>query len=378
MPLRRPLFLALLALLALLPLVSPPQASAQRGDQQCFPETGFCISGPILTYWRNNGGLPVFGYPISEQRVETVEGRTLQLQWFERDRLEIQADGTITAGRLGARLLEIQGRPWETLGGEPIAKDPTCRYFHETLRNVCGPFQTYWERNGGLERFGYPISGLMDEVIEGRTYRVQYFERRRMELHPENAEPYNVLLGLLGRDIYTRERLNNCPPAVAPLQELARSFANDLGCPTAGARSGVRIAEMPFENGLMVWVANEDVTGGRIFVIFRADTASAYAWVSFPDTYVEGEPVNTDIMAPPGKFVPLRGFGKLWRDNEWVRGALGFGTAPERTDIGAVQPFLDGRALMIHRSIGNRALVLYPLRNSGAAGAAWDVPASRP
>jgi hypothetical protein len=42
--------------------------------------------------------------------VETVEGRTIAVQWFERDRLEIQLDGTITAGRLGARALELQGR----------------------------------------------------------------------------------------------------------------------------------------------------------------------------------------------------------------------------------------------------------------------------
>ena len=44
-------------------------------------------------------------------------------------------------------------------------------------------------------------------------------------------------------------------------------------------------------------------------------------------------------------------------------------------DVGAVQPFLDGRALVIHRARGDRALVLHPLRNSGAAGPASDEPA---
>ena len=35
---------------------------------------------------------------------------------------------------------------------------------------------------------------------------VQYFERRRVELHPENAgTPYAVLMGLLGRDVYVVE-----------------------------------------------------------------------------------------------------------------------------------------------------------------------------
>ncbi|HET8630995.1 MAG TPA: hypothetical protein VFL91_26545 [Thermomicrobiales bacterium] len=37
----------------------------------------------------------------------------------------------------------------------------------------------------------------------GQTYRVQYFERARFEYHPENAgTPYEVLLGLLGREQY--------------------------------------------------------------------------------------------------------------------------------------------------------------------------------
>ena len=33
---------------------------------------------------------------------------------------------------------------------------------------------------------------------------VQWFERARFELHPENAPPYNLLLGLLGNEIRAR------------------------------------------------------------------------------------------------------------------------------------------------------------------------------
>jgi hypothetical protein len=108
--------------------------------------------------------LPVFGYPITEQRVETVEGRTIPVQWFERDRLEIQADGTITAGRLGARYLELTGRPWSP-GSETPIPSLECRYFPQTGYNVCGWILGYWERNGGLERFGYPITSAMQETI---------------------------------------------------------------------------------------------------------------------------------------------------------------------------------------------------------------------
>ncbi len=47
---------------------------------------------------------------------------------------------------------------------------------------------------------GFPISeALQERAADGKTYTVQYFERARFELHPENAPPYDVLLGHLGR-----------------------------------------------------------------------------------------------------------------------------------------------------------------------------------
>ncbi|MGB9633682.1 MAG: thermonuclease family protein, partial [Chloroflexaceae bacterium] len=171
--------------------------SAQRGER-CFPETGFCISGPIRAYWERNGGLAVFGFPITAQSQESVEGRSLQVQWFERDRLEIQPDGRVTAGRLGAERLEQLGTPWQPGAGG--AAGPGCAGFAETGHQVCGAFLRFWREGGGLERFGLPLTGEFTAELEGRPLTVQYFERRRFELHPEIG-PDTVLLGLLGREV---------------------------------------------------------------------------------------------------------------------------------------------------------------------------------
>lgn len=74
-------------------------------------------------------------------------------------------------------------------------------YFGETGHTLRGEFRTFWERNGGLAVFGFPISEEFVELgTDGREYVVQYFERHRLELHPENAPPYNVLLGRMGAD----------------------------------------------------------------------------------------------------------------------------------------------------------------------------------
>src|SRR5690349_18709040 len=88
---------ALVALLVPALLVIPSPLSAQaltvapgaQADQQCFPQTGQCISGRIRQYWQENGGLEVFGYPTTDQHQEVIESRPFQVQWFERNRLEL-------------------------------------------------------------------------------------------------------------------------------------------------------------------------------------------------------------------------------------------------------------------------------------------------
>lgn len=110
--------LALVLVLVICCLV-PVEASYAQSGQRCFNETNRCISGVIRQYWERNGGLAVFGFPISDLAQSEVEGVSLQVQWFERDRLEIQANNRVTAGRLGARLLELQGTPWQPGPNDP-------------------------------------------------------------------------------------------------------------------------------------------------------------------------------------------------------------------------------------------------------------------
>lgn len=76
------------------------------------------------------------------------------------------------------------------------------RCFPETGQCISGRFREYWEGNGGLQVFGFPITAPAEEfnVDLGRTRLTQWFERERFELHPENARPYDVLLGRLGAD----------------------------------------------------------------------------------------------------------------------------------------------------------------------------------
>jgi uncharacterized protein YkwD len=194
--------------------IIPTPAHSQEGDdERCFPETGFCISGPIRDYWEQNGGLPVFGYPTTPLGTETVEGSwSGPVQWFERDRLEDHGNEGVMAGRLGADLLNRHGQPWHTF--PKVSEAPTgCRFFDVTGHTLCEPFLSYWGNNGGLERFGYPITEPFEMEIGDWSGTVQYFERRRMEHHTENrGTPYEVLLGLLGNEV----RAISSPPGESP------------------------------------------------------------------------------------------------------------------------------------------------------------------
>ena len=94
----------------------------------------------------------------------------------------------------------------------PDPKDPNVTYFQPVGHTLRGSFRDYWQRNGGLAQFGYPITEEFREVspTDGKTYTVQYFERARFEYHPENRPPHDVLLGLLGRTV-TAGRENEQP-----------------------------------------------------------------------------------------------------------------------------------------------------------------------
>jgi hypothetical protein len=66
--------------------------------------------------------------------------------------------------------------------------------FQETGHRVEGEFLDYFEANGGTDAFGLPRTEQFAQ--DGLT--VQYFQRARMELHPEREPDERIQLSLLG------------------------------------------------------------------------------------------------------------------------------------------------------------------------------------
>ncbi len=185
---------ALLLIFALLTSTGP--TSQAQSNSRYFPETGHFLSGVFRTFWEGNGGVAIFGYPITEEYIGN-NGRITQ--YFERARFELVDQGGQSVVELGKLGVEItQGRIFPKV--PPIPNTADRRYIPETQHIIQYGFKQIWETRGGERIFGYPISEEIDEVLEnGEWHTVQYFERVRFEYWPERADGDRVLISNLGR-----------------------------------------------------------------------------------------------------------------------------------------------------------------------------------
>jgi peptidoglycan/xylan/chitin deacetylase (PgdA/CDA1 family) len=168
-------------------------------ETRYFPETGHWLSHGFLGYWERFGGLPIFGYPLTEEFQENG----VTVQYFERARFEWHPGVwperyDVLLGLLGN--VATAGRSGEA-PFRPTSANPNCDFYAPTGHNLCGGLRGYWNTFGGLPIFGYPISEEFAErnPDDGQVYTVQYFERARFEWHPGAwPERYDVLPGRLG------------------------------------------------------------------------------------------------------------------------------------------------------------------------------------
>jgi len=187
------------------PTYPPTPIPGQDQNSITFPETGKTVRGIFLDYWNKNGGLPQQGYPISEMftEISPLNKQPYTVQYFERAVFEYhpenQAPYNVLLSQLGTFQYKerygAQGAP-----GQQANASGGSQLFAETGKHVGGKFLDYWKSHGGLAQQGYPISEEFTEKspLDGKDYRVQYFERGVFELHPENQAPYDVLLSQLG------------------------------------------------------------------------------------------------------------------------------------------------------------------------------------
>jgi len=189
---------------------SSETAAAVDPPASCATQTQKCVRGLLFAYWLENGGVDRWGYPITDEFDEqSADGKTHRVQYFERGRLEyhqefINTPSIVLPGLIGREQFIARyptGRPNLNSGDQCFA---------ETARCIGGGFKNYWQQNGGLGQFGFPISDEFDD----QGAHIQYFERARFEYHADAAGTKgDVTLGLLGGEAFTAKYPNGQPPA---------------------------------------------------------------------------------------------------------------------------------------------------------------------
>ncbi len=201
-----------------------------------FPETGHWVSGDFLEKY-NLAPNPeaIYGLPITDAFIDPTSGHLIQ--YFEKARFELHPEETEDLRVQLTPLGELLYIPGESIPTPP--NYPACTFFPQTAQSVCYAFLEYFEANGGVSQFGYPISGF--ESHDG--WISQYFQRARFEWHPEMPPGERVQLADLGRQYFhTRGEdpalLKPVPGNFIPQQTVIRlqvhAFASQPVMPRAG------------------------------------------------------------------------------------------------------------------------------------------------
>jgi hypothetical protein len=303
------------ALLASGVAANPHQTS--KPDFEYWNETGYYVRGPFLEFFRTRGGLEIFGYPLTRAFYDPTHGG-LYVQYFQRARMEWhplnEEPYEVQLGLLADEL----GYPLAEADQIPSSNGPLHHYFPETNHVVSFAFLDFFRSHGGIDIFGYPRSEFMYEG--GRV--VQYFQRARMEWHPERGSGSPISLANLGEEYI--ERLG--VPGDVDDPELPPSILDETSSVTspfdegaAGAHHGVTGLQVSASVGspvtgrqgtqtLVVYVDDqrgEPVEGASVAMVAR------YPSDRQPD---ELGPTNEDGLsrgsfeirpAPPGKRVVI-------------------------------------------------------------------------
>jgi hypothetical protein len=105
---------------------APRQKASIEPGAQRFAQTGKTVGGRFLEYWKNNGGLTQFGYPLSEEFLENspLDDKAYTVQYFERAVFELHPQNQPP---LDVMLSQVGTFRWRTRPVDPSLIAPEFR-----------------------------------------------------------------------------------------------------------------------------------------------------------------------------------------------------------------------------------------------------------
>ncbi|MEO0561730.1 MAG: hypothetical protein AAF125_06435 [Chloroflexota bacterium] len=148
---------------------------------------------------------------------------------------------------------------------------------------------------------------------------------------------------------------NTAPGTIGAVVASNTSITGTLGCPLGSppTLSSAASAYQAYQGGFMIWVDSPTSNG----TIYAFSVSGEY--LSYPDTWTSGvDPERGGETPPDGLIEPIRGFGKVWRDNPIVRNTLGWATGTELGGTAEVVLFENGQAILLPQTRQVLALTL--------------------
>ncbi|MEA2523643.1 MAG: hypothetical protein QOF73_870 [Thermomicrobiales bacterium] len=190
--------MAVAALLAILGSSAAGAATvtAKAPSQYYVDDTGHALGEPFLSQWVARDGMTTLGFPVSEP--VTRSGRIAQ--YFQYGYLQSTSKSkkseNLAVRPAGLELLDAQHNPERSVAGRRVGGSKVAGAFlaPDTGKEpkLTGRTKAYYERHGGTERFGKPVSASY--VAFGM--RVQWFEFGRLQWWLEDKKVQVAPVGL--------------------------------------------------------------------------------------------------------------------------------------------------------------------------------------
>jgi hypothetical protein len=139
------------------------------------PGVGLVLAKPVeVTIGYNKAALPK---ETTDKDLALFFYNEATGQWVEVAESAVDA----AAGKVTAKVTHLT--IFSVMAKVPFQKDISTdvRYYGATQRYVAFGFRNYFDQQGGIERFGLPIT----DEFERKGITSQYFQRTRLEFHPE-------------------------------------------------------------------------------------------------------------------------------------------------------------------------------------------------
>jgi len=179
----------------------PTEPTEINGQQfEYFNSTGHSVSGPLLHFYQQTGGMARHGAPLTE----IVAVNNHYWQFFQNSVMEFDPRylGTTSEAKL-IPLGQQEAAHYDFAPVTPFTNTVSRWYFPESGHTLSAGFLDYWLNNGDRASLGLPLSEeIQTQDTAGQSVTIQYLQYVRLEYRSHPADPsQSIQISPLGQEV---------------------------------------------------------------------------------------------------------------------------------------------------------------------------------